>query len=71
MKPVMIMYGDPVGGFKIVGPVVPNSYEIERITDEVLFDETWWYVTIIDAGNLIAYVPFAAVGGGPGLDRLC
>lgn len=47
-RPVMVMWGDPIHGFKLTGPLMPNSDEIEDITDGVLANETWWYVQIID-----------------------
>lgn len=52
MKPVMIMWGDPIAGFKLTGPLMPNSDEIEYVTEVILCNETWWHVSIIDAATM-------------------
>lgn len=52
MKPVMVMWGNPVTGFKVTGPLIPNSLEIDYVTDVLLDRETWWYVPIIDAASM-------------------
>lgn len=51
-RPVMVMWGDPIAGFKITGPLTPNTDHIEYVTEVLLGNETWWYVPIIDAATM-------------------
>ncbi len=45
---VMIMWGDPIVGFKITGPLAPNSDHIDYVCEVALSGETWWPVPIVD-----------------------
>lgn len=45
---VIIVTGNPVDGFRFIGPVTPDTVEAEHITDEVLRGQDWWYAPIED-----------------------
>lgn len=44
--PVMVMSGNPRDGFAVYGPLVPNTPQIEDLTDNHLRNVDWWYVPI-------------------------
>lgn len=44
-KAVVLVHGDPAGGFRFIGPAYPNDPALEEMT-EVLRNETWWYVEL-------------------------
>jgi hypothetical protein len=43
---VIIVTGNPVDGFRFIGPV--TRQEAEDITSDVLDDQDWWYASIED-----------------------
>lgn len=40
--PHVLIYGDPIGGFTTIGPVIPNTPQLDRFIDIELRATTWW-----------------------------
>jgi hypothetical protein len=53
---IMVMAGDPVNGFRLIGPINTDSEALVALTDRVLKHDTWWYLhpTTV-AGELTEY----------------
>lgn len=43
---VILVYGDPASGFKFIGPVVPNTPDLEEYIETHLQNDTWWFVPV-------------------------
>jgi hypothetical protein len=43
---MVLVYGDPAGGFQFVGPVTPNDPDLEDYIERELRGVSWWYVPL-------------------------